>query len=139
MALTIYPTEDWNSFCSVLDANAIMSAQIDSTAWTALTEAQKEAYLKQATLLIRLRIQPPDTLEDDLKLATAMLANYSIGKEVTANDGNDNVKRIKIDGALEKEYFTKASSNTEFPYLVSQLLSQYGLVSGSTFKIVRTL
>lgn len=137
--MTIYPTDGWNSFCSVADANTIMAETIDPSAWNALTEAQKEAYLKQASLLIKLRIQPPDELEEDLKTATVYLANYSIGKDMTNNSGDDNVKRLSIDGAIEKEYFTKGARSNAFPSLVTQLLAQYGLVSGASFKIARAL
>lgn len=147
MALVIYPTTGWNSYLSEADATALLTANvIDLAAWTALSSANKEIYLRQSSTLIRLSIVDPidedsslTTAPNDIKLATAYLANYSIGLTMINDDGKDNLKRLKIEGAIEKEWFTKAKQSNSFPDIVNQLLAQYGLSSGGTFKLERTL
>lgn len=139
MALIIYPSLDWNSYISLTDAEAIITDVIyDTTKWDSLYDAQKEILLRQASLKIRLSINDPEISEapSDLELATVYLAEYSIGKNMTYNDNSNNLKRIKIDGAIEKEFFGKSSSSTAIPNIVSSLLSQYGYSCGT--KIYRS-
>ena len=146
MALIIYPATGWNSYVSLNDANTIAIDNIlNLTSWNALTDAQKELYLKQSTTLIRLKIIDPliadITLTEapsDLKLATVHLSVSSIGVDMVDNDGKENIKRIKIDGALEKEFFTKGENSNAFPDIVSALLAQYQFVSSSSFSLVRS-
>jgi len=136
--MIIYPTTDWNSYVSLIDANTIAADFIDDN-FTALTDAEKEKYLKQSTLLIKLKIIDPleETTPDNLKLATVYLANYSIGKNMVSYDTSDNVKRLKIDGALEKEYFSQGSKSNSFPSIVNELLSEYGMSGGTSRQISR--
>jgi len=141
MALIIYPTTSWDSYVSLAEAETIASANIiNLTAWNALTNATKELYLKQSTTLIRLKIIDPATTStpSDLKLATVHLSVSSIGVDMTDNDGKENIKRIKIDGALEKEFFTKGESSNAFPDIVTALLAQYQYVSTSSFVLTRS-
>ena len=137
MALIIYPEENYNSYVSVADALTIAGDFITDS-FTALTEAMKEKYLKQSTLLIKLKID--EALISDvtnLQLATVHLANYSIGKDMLNADGGDNVQRLKIDGAIEKEYFSKGKKSNIFTDIVASLLGEYGLQSGSVISILR--
>lgn len=141
MALTIYPTTSWDSYVSLAEAETIASANIiNLTAWNALTDAVKELYLKQSTTLIRLKINDPEATSTpyDLKLATVYLSVSSIGADMTDNDGKENIKRIKIDGAIEKEYFTKGESSNSFPEIVTALLAQYQYTSTSSFVLTRS-
>lgn len=137
MALTIYPDENYNSYVSVADALVIASDFITDS-FTALTTTMQEKYLKQSTLLIKLKID--ESLISDvinLQLATVHLANYSIGKDMLTSDGGDNVQRLKIEGAIEKEYFSRGRKSNSFPDMVNSLLSEYGLKSSSTITIER--
>ena len=147
MALIIYPATGWNSYVSLTEANTIITDNvIDPTAWNALADPTKELYLKQSTTLIRLQITDPISLDSsltaapsDLKLATAHLANYSIGVNMVNGDSaKENLKRIKIEGALEKEYFTKGEATNGFPDIVQALLKQYSYAGSSTFQLSRS-
>lgn len=140
MALIIYPTTNYNSYVSLADAEILIANNIiNHTAWDALTSTQKELYLKQSTTLIRLKIQDPyeDATPSDLELATVYLAVSSIAVDMTESDGKDNLKRIKIDGAIEKEYFTKSEKSNSFPDIVEALLSQYTYTNSSSFILQR--
>lgn len=140
MSLIIYPTTDYNSYISLADAEILITNNIiNHTAWDALTSTQKELYLKQSTTLIRLKIQDPyeDSTPSDLELATVYLAVSSIAVDMTESDGKDNLKRIKIDGAIEKEYFTKSEKSNGFPDIVEALLSQYTYTNSSSFTLMR--
>lgn len=140
MALIIYPTSGWDSYVSLADAETIVTNNIISPAsWNALTNAQKELYLKQSTTLIRLKITDPLTLTtpSDLELATVYLSINSIGIDMMDSDGKENLKRIKIDGAIEKEYFTKSDSSNKFPDIVEALLSQFIYSGSGTFSLNR--
>lgn len=140
MALIIYPTTDYNSYVSLADAEILITDNIIShSAWDALTSTQKELYIKQSTTLIRLKIQDPyeDATPSDLELATVYLAVSSIAVDMTESDGKDNLKRIKIDGAIEKEYFTKSEKSNSFPDIVEALLSQYTYTNSSSFTLMR--
>ncbi len=140
MALIIYPTDSYNSYVSLADAEILIDDNIiTTTSWDALTNAQKELYLKQATTLIRLKIQDPyeEATPYDLQLATVHLAVSSISVDMTESDGRDNLKRIKIEGAIEKEYFTKGEKSNSFPDIVEALLSQYTYINSSSFTLQR--
>jgi hypothetical protein len=65
MALIIYPSSGFDSFVTLADATSNLTNNvIDITAWTALTDAKKEIYLRQATLLIKSKIDPIGFLPD---------------------------------------------------------------------------
>lgn len=140
MALIIYPTTNYNSYVSLADAEILITDNvINHTAWDALVNADKELYLKQSTTLIRLKITDPATTEtpSDLELATIYLAVSSIAVDMTESDGKDNLKRIKIEGAIEKEFFTKGEKSNTFPDIVEALLSQYTYSNSSSFTLQR--
>jgi hypothetical protein len=138
--LTIYPLSDYDSFCSITDADTILTNNVPSTQrtlWDALTVVDKEIYTRQATTLIRQRITLPETLETDLKRATAYLANHSISKNMLDDDSSDNIKEKSIDGVVKTVYFNRGESSNAFPSLVESLLSQYNSVSDSSFVFQR--
>ena len=140
MALVIYPTDDYTSFCSIADADTLLTANLPATqhaTWDDLSDANKEIYLRQATILIKPRITLPSTLEDDLELACAYLANYSIAIDMTNSDGKDNLQELGIDkGTIKKVWFSKGAASNSFPNIVQVLLGQYGY-SASSLKIER--
>ena len=141
MALIEYPLENYDTFCSLADAETLILNNIPATqteAWNALAgDTQKEVQLRQATLLIKNKITLPDTLEDDLKLATAYLANASTGNDVTDDDGSGNVKIKEITGVVKTEFFSPNKSNDDFPNMVTLLLSKYEVVQDGTFTFSR--
>jgi hypothetical protein len=149
MSLIIYPAADYDSFCSVSDATTILDNNLLSISewttldnlsiseWTALDNTNKEKLLRQATLLISTRIKLPDTLETNLKKATAYLANYSIGKDMTNSSSDSNVKIEEIAGTIKTEYFSPNKSDNDFPDIVDMLLSSYGIVQSGSFVMDR--
>jgi len=140
MSMIEYPTDTWDTFCSLADANAILLNLVpDLTKWNDLTDPVKEVYLRQATLLINQRIEElPDTLEDDMKTATAYLANHSIGVDMTNEDGTALLKEKDIAGAIKKVWFTPREASNSLPDVVESLLSQYDLKSSGGFSFKRS-
>ena len=142
MALIIYPTTSYDTFCSLVDAEALILANVPTAQkalWDALTDPDKEILLRQATLLIKNKITLPYTLEDDLKLATAYLANSSVAVDMTTSDGKENVKVKDIVGVVKTEYFSRGQDSNSFPDLVVLLLGQYQITSvGSSIKFARS-
>jgi hypothetical protein len=134
--LIIYPTINYDSFCSLADANTIISLNVPKaqrSLWDAITDdLEKEIYLRQATLIIKDKITPPSTLEDDLKKATAILANHQVGMNVTDKDDSHYIKRKKVDD-LETEYFDMRQPDESIPSFVVSLLKQYEVQTSGTF------
>ena len=139
--LIVYPNTGFDTFCRLSDADALILANVPESQhllWDDLTDQNKEVHLRQATILIKNKIQLPGTLEDDLKLACAYLANSSVGEDITDGDGSTgNVKVKDIVGVVKTEYFGRSKSNDEFPNLVTLLLSQYEVSSSSSFTFER--
>lgn len=134
MALIIYPTTDWDSYVSVLNADTMLTNYLfDSTAWLALTSAKKEILLRQASMLISAHITDPEEVEtpEDIVLATAYLADYGRTTNLLVDSQSGNIKRLKIEGAIEKEYFAKGSQSNSFPSIVKTLLVPYGYSNGT--------
>jgi hypothetical protein len=141
MALTIYPTTDWDSYISLADATTLMPKYVlDMTAWNALNDTQKEFYLVQSSLLIKNKITDPEETSTplDLQIATVFLANYALGNDLTDNDGKNNVKIKEIVGVIKTEYFSTAFASNSFPDYVSMLLNQYGFISQSALVLDRS-
>ena len=139
--LIVYPTDNWDSFTSLADAETNIANNIPSASrvgWDALTvDADKEIYLRQATTIIRGKITLPSTLEDDLKLATAYQANYSVGIDQTRDNGNGNLKIKNIVGVTEKEWFSPRDSNNDLIDIVDSLLKDYIKASEGSFSFDR--
>ena len=138
--LTIYPTDNYDSYVSLLDAESIYDTNIiDTTKWDAIADPLKEKYLRQATMLIKLKITDPLTTETpyNLQLATVYLVDYALSTNVLQDDGKGNLKRIEIEGAITKEFFSRANSNTAFPDHIAMLLNEYGYLASSTFSLER--
>lgn len=141
MSLIIYPTEDYDAFISVVDCDTLLSSNVigaQRALYDDLVDSDKEIYIRQATTLIKQRITMPETLENDLKAATAYLVNYSVGLDMTNADKSSNVKVKNIVGVISTEYFSNGSASNAFPDVVTSFLSQYGLSARSTFSLDRS-
>jgi len=141
MSLIVFPTDSYDSFCSVADADTLLGKNVPSTqraAWdTPLSTSDKEIYLRQASLLIKQKITLPDTAEDDLTLATAYLANHSVGVNMLNEDGENNVKVDEVVGVVKTEYFSPSESSNAMPDIVLSLLSKYEPKSSGSFSFSR--
>ena len=141
MALIIYPTTNYDTFCLLADAETILLNNIplaQRTSWDALADADKEILLRQSTLLIETRIVKPSTLESNLQKACAFLANYSVNQDMTNSDGKTgNIKVKEIVDVVKTEYFNASKDSDSFPSIVSALLKGYGVTTSSTFTFNR--
>lgn len=135
--LTVYPTTNYDSFCALADANTILTNYMQSsqlTAWNALSDTDKEALLRQSTLLIEQKVEElPTTLESNLQKACAYLANFSIAKDMTNEDKTGNVKEKEIVGVVKTVYFNPIEESNTFPDIVESLLSKYNLTTSGSF------
>ena len=142
MALILYPTTDYDAFISIANCDTFLTANVigsQRTDYDALSDGDKEIYIRQATTLIKHNITLPDTLEDDLQYATAYLVNYSIGVDMTNEDGKQgNIKRKEIVDVVETEYFAPGQDSNSFPDIVQSLLNQYDGVSDGSFVFERS-
>ena len=154
MALVIYPTTDYDTFCSLADAETIILNQIPyeqrKDKWSAIADItddltadeQKEVLLRQATLLIKQEIGTvglPETLENDLKVATAFLANHSISVDMQNEDGSGNIQEKRIEGVVTTKYFNPREDNSnDLPDVIVSLISQYKSSGSSSFTFSRS-
>lgn len=141
MALIVYPTTGYDTYCALADADTLITNNVPTAnraAWDALADADKEIELRQATLLIKNRVSTlPSTLESDLQLACALLANNSVGVNMSNDDGKSDVKVKEIVGVVKTEYFGRGGSSNAFPDMVVMLLAQYEVSSSSEFSFER--
>lgn len=161
MALTIYPALSSDSFIAVADADTVITENsILSTDWLALTEVQKEVYLRIATSNIHSVVSTDSSNIDGyldsetyvyadscLYKTCALMAvhdlTYGLSAEVNPNTGL--VSKEKV-GDLEVTYFhgnplrqVSGRSNNPFPSSVIKCLNSYGadVTSGSGIKQAR--
>jgi len=139
MAIILYPNTDWDGFVDETTVTTILTSLVpDLTDWNALTVEVREVYIRQATLLISQEITIPDALEKDLQKATAYLANYSIGKDMQEENGSELLKRKRIEGVVDKEWFApRETKSNELPDIVERLIAQYKLSGSSSFTFTR--
>ena len=146
MALTIYPEDNFDSYVTLADADTYAPLYIlDTTNWDALSDTQKEFYLRQATYLIKPKITDPDSLSysetdymKNLEIATTLLAEYSINNNVLTDDESGNLKRKNITGVIDKEWFNPSAPSNAFPAYIATLLSDYGFSGSGSLKIERS-
>jgi len=140
MSLILYPTENYDTFISIINCDTLLTANVIGSqreAYANLIDTDKEIYIRQATTLIKNDITLPYTLEDDLQLATAYLVNHSVGIVMTNGDKSSNVKEKEIDGVVRTVYFSPNSDVNDFPDICQSLLSQYDGASDGSFVLER--
>jgi hypothetical protein len=148
MALIVIPTENGDSFISLIDANDIVSKNsIQASDWLALDDSVKEVYLRIATQRI-LDAVSTDLNNDDgyydvttysppnscLPKTTALMAvhdlAYGLSSDINPNTGLITKEKV---GDLEVNYthgnpFSQISSKktNPFPQSVVSCLNSYG-------------
>lgn len=142
MALTVYPTTDYDTFCSLADAETLIANNVPATyheSWDLLTDDDKEVQLRQSSILIKNKVSIlPTTLEDDLKLACALLANSSVGTNMSDDDGKSDIKVKEIVDVVKTEYWGRKKDSNTMPDMVIMLLAQYEVTSSSSFSFERS-
>jgi hypothetical protein len=141
MSLTIYPTENYDSFVSIVDADKFISNySTHSSLWLALTDSEKEIYLRIAKDDIELKVDTSlysDTTVMCLPKSQSLMSihnlAYSIDSEINKNLGR--VTREKID-TIEIEYShidNKSYINTsKYPRGVKPCLRVLGAIFRSS-------
>jgi hypothetical protein len=164
MSLIIYPTGNYDSFVSVVDADTfITNYDPKSEDWLALTEAQKETYLRISTQRILDNVSTDaDNADGYLDESTYVASDsclpkacslmaihdlvFSISSGVNENTGL--VSKEKV-GDVERSYFhghtdkqVKGLNKNPFPQSVIKCLNSYGATVSSSnikqMKIVRS-
>lgn len=137
MALTIYPTEGYDSFISLADAGVVINENsLSSTEWFALTNTVKEVYLRLATTRILQAIDEDLLVGYDATLSclpetTAMMAvhdlTYGLSSDINPNLGTITKEKV---GDLEVQYKqrdgAKGRVTSIFPSIVIPCLQTYG-------------
>ena len=145
-----------NSYVSVADADDILATNIHvTTAWTALTDSNKEKLLASATAYLDTRTKwkgtktvstsplrwprtgvcdrdeisiDKNTIPHQLKVATAEMARYMMVEDRTIEGESDGIERIRAD-VVEIE-FTPGYRLPQTPSALQYLVHGLGAVSG---------
>jgi len=148
MALILYPVESYDSFISLIDADAVIAKySVNSSKWLELDEVVKEVYLRIATDRIINAVSTDTTneygyldsttytAEDScLPKACALIAmndlDFLISQEVNPNTGL--VQKEKV-GDIERTFFhgypqrhITGLNKNPFPSSVTKCLNSYG-------------
>lgn len=128
MALTIYPTTDYDSFISVADATTTISEMtLHASLWDGITETEREIYLRIACRVIEDGIDQtvnpyPDPMPDCAGEAQALMAVQDLVYGFSASTATSSVGAIKKQkvSSLEIEYY---DSDSDSPKKVSYIPS----------------
>ena len=134
--IILFPLDNFDGFITEADCTTFLNLNVPAsqlTAYLALDTASREILIRQSTTLIKNKITLPATLEDNLSQACAYLVNYSVGINMTLDDGNGNIKIDEVVGAVKTEFFSPNDANNSFPDIVELLLSDYGLAQDGTW------
>ena len=121
MALVIYPTVDYDSFITVVDATTTISEYtLHSAIWLALTIAEQEVYLRIAARNIIDHIDQeltpfPDVMPSCVGEAQALMAVQDVVYGFSAQDTVDesgSIKKEKV-ASLEIEYYDTKSKTAK--------------------------
>ena len=136
--LNVYPIVNWDSFISVVDADTLISGFVASngvTAYLTLDTEGKEAILRQTALQMKLckNITLPDTNESDLGLAQCYLTVHALETNMLSFDSNERAVTSETVDVISVTYNANLKgSNYDFPYIVSNILGQYGCTGKSS-------
>ncbi len=116
MALVIYDATGYDSFCTVAEANTtVASLTLYNTTWTALSDAEKEVYLRIAFRVIVDGFEDITEIEnsDCLKEAQALIAVNDLvtGLSADTEATTGAVKKQKA-GVVEVQYYEPSSDSS---------------------------
>lgn len=138
MALIVYPTEGYDSFVDLIDANTtIAEYTLFSPQWLALTDTVKETYLRIATDRILNKIDTSLLIVDPcISKSCSIMAAHDLVFEISSsiNPNTGLITKEKV-GDLEVTYThgnaqrqLKSRNTDPFPSTVKPCLSEYGAV-----------
>ncbi len=135
MALIIYPADNYDSFVSVANANAYIGSYTTFiTEWTALTDTQKEVFLRIATDRINDIVDSTLlTASDCLSKSCSLMAVRDLVFEISSaiNPNNGLISKEKV-GDIEVNYYqgqankVNGRNTNPFPSAVVTCLNSYG-------------
>lgn len=129
MALVIYPSTDYDSFISVVDATtSINTMTVFASQWDDISNAEKEIYLRIACRRIEDGIDQiinpyPDPMPSCAGEAQALMAVQDLVYGISAGTSTTctgSIKKQKV-GSLEVEYFDTKSKQTKMISIIPQL------------------
>jgi len=137
MAIVKYPTDSWNSFLDVAQADLIIGDMVQgdgATKYANLATPEKEAILIQTAMQMRFcpSIKLPDTLEPELEVAQAYLIVHALEVDMMSYDANGRAITSETVDVISVSYdASKKGLNSDFPPMVSNILSRYGCIGKS--------
>ena len=128
MALVIYPTEDYDSFITLVDAVTVAETlTVNASAWTGLTDAEQEIYLRIALRRIEDGVDQdedpyPDPMPTCVGEAQALMAIQDVVYGISANTQAEtgSVKKHKV-SSLEIEYYDSTLGATRMVSVIPEM------------------
>ena len=128
MALTIYDATGYDSFCTIVEADATVAAYtLYNTQWDALTDTQKEIYLRIAFRVIIDGLDEDDyptaPVDDCVKQAQALIAVQDLitGASALAETGVTGQIKKQQAGVVSVEYFQLDSGSSARTVIIPSL------------------
>lgn len=139
MALIIYPSNGWDSYISLDDADAY-HVSMGNAGWVG-SDSVKEAALRKATQYIRITYAPLpeylDPVHENIKAATAEAALRALSADLLA-DVDASVATEETIGPITVKYQQSNASGQKRYALIDRLMAGLGSVSsGVSVKLYR--
>ncbi len=136
-----------NSFCTLIEADTYHTDR-STTAWidVTITDAEKEAAIIKSFDFLYVQDWVTDTFLTEIPVKIKRAQIVAAEKELSSpgslqEDEDSNLKRKRIEGIIEKEYFSKSLSSatvfTEIMNLISPYLNTSISVSSAQKFLVR--
>lgn len=132
-----------HSYITLVEAEAYLAEEINTTAWNALTDTEKENYLIVAYQYMQmLDMTLPDPVPDCVKQSQAIMANTDVNGGISMQTGTSEgqIKSVTADvvNVTYQDYTAKTASR--YDARVKTCLSAYGAMfnSGRGPRTVRT-
>lgn len=151
MALVLPPDVDYDSFVSLVDAQTYINAlTLNGATWQAVSDAEKEVYLRIATRRIQDGIDPdvyvidPTDVPECVPEATSLIAVHDLVNGISSQSGTVTLigatKKEQVGSIVREYYDTKSNMNTYtslIPALARPCLDSIGYVFPSGLSGVR--
>ena len=132
-----YPTSNWDTFLSLVEADLLLGTMTDIGSWATMTDEEKSHLLVQTASQIRLcqNITLPATLEGDLMLGHGYLLLQASRVDMTEYDHNEkDITGEKVGSiAIRYAYRDKNKTISDIPPMATMYLKQYGCGGNAGF------